>query len=51
MYSLASLLAKKSLNPTKMDEIKRKANVLMAFAAEKIEEAEAVLTGKDTAEL
>jgi protein disulfide-isomerase A6 len=36
---LGSILSKKSLAPTKLDEIKRKANVLAAFAAAKVEEA------------
>jgi len=36
---LTSILNKRSLSPTKLDEIKIKANVLRAFAAEKAEEA------------
>lgn len=36
--SLASILSKKTLAPAKLDEIKMKANVLKAFAAEEVEE-------------
>ncbi len=38
-YSLASILQKRVLSSAKLDEIKVKANVLAAFAAEKVEEA------------
>jgi hypothetical protein len=37
--SLASILQKRVLAPAKLDEIKIKANVLAAFAAEKVAEA------------
>jgi hypothetical protein len=37
--SLASILQKRVLAPAKLDEIKVKANVLAAFAAEKVAEA------------
>lgn len=51
---MSKILEKKSLAPSKLDEIKVKANILKAFVAEKAEEAnegaESVL-GKDTAEL
>jgi protein disulfide-isomerase A6 len=43
-YSLASILQKRVLAAAKLDEIKIKANVLAAFAAEKVAEA------KDTIE-
>jgi protein disulfide-isomerase A6 len=35
---LSSILQKKTLAPKKLDEIKMKANVLAAFAAQKAEE-------------
>jgi protein disulfide-isomerase A6 len=38
LISLASILAKGTLSPQKLDEIKTKANVLAAFAAGKSEE-------------
>jgi len=38
-YSLASILQKRVLSPAKLDEIKVKANVVAAFAAEKVAEA------------
>lgn len=37
-YSLSNLLASPSLAPTKLDEIKVKANILGAFVAKKAEE-------------
>jgi hypothetical protein len=37
-YRLATILKKRSLSPTKMDEIKIKANVLRAFVEKKTEE-------------
>jgi protein disulfide-isomerase A6 len=39
IYSLASILQKRVLSSAKLDEIKTKANILAAFAAEKVEEA------------
>jgi protein disulfide-isomerase A6 len=39
LYSLASILQKRVLGSAKLDEIKMKANVLAAFAAEKVAEA------------
>lgn len=38
LYSLASILGKRSLSAEKLDEIKIKANILAAFAEEKAEE-------------
>jgi len=38
VYSLASILQKRVLSSAKLDEIKAKANVLAAFAVEKVEE-------------
>lgn len=56
--SLASILSKRSLSPSKLDEIKIKANILKAFVAEKAEEvkegAEKLaekISGKATEEL
>ena len=40
LCSLASILQKRSLADAKLDEIKLKVNVLSAFTAKKIEEAE-----------
>jgi protein disulfide-isomerase A6 len=37
--SLASIISKGTLSPQKLDEIKMKANVLAAFAADKSEAA------------
>lgn len=39
LYSLASILQKRALSSTKLDEIKTKANILAAFAVEEVEEA------------
>ena len=36
---LASILAKRTLNEKKLDEIKIKANILRSFATEKVDEA------------
>ncbi|KAG2147563.1 protein disulfide isomerase [Suillus clintonianus] len=51
---LASILSKRTISPAKLDEIKIKANVLSAFVAKKLEEAqekvESVI-GRATAEL
>jgi protein disulfide-isomerase A6 len=44
LHSLASILQKRGLASAKLDEIKIKANILAAFAAEKVAEA------KDTIE-
>lgn len=38
LSSLASILEKKALAPGKLDEIKKKANILAAFVQEKVEE-------------
>lgn len=38
-FSLQSILQKRSLAPSKLDEIKIKANILKAFVAEKAGEA------------
>ena len=38
IFSLASLLEKGNLTPLKLDEIKKKANILARFAEEKMEE-------------
>jgi protein disulfide-isomerase A6 len=38
IYSLASILEKRVLSSAKLDEIKTKANVLAAFAVEKVME-------------
>ncbi|KIJ62816.1 hypothetical protein HYDPIDRAFT_168807 [Hydnomerulius pinastri MD-312] len=51
---LASILSKRTMAPAKLDEIKIKANVLRAFIAEKLEEAEEKvesIIGRATAEL
>ncbi|KAH7884731.1 protein disulfide isomerase [Phlebopus sp. FC_14] len=50
---LASILSKRTMAPAKLDEIKIKANILRAFVAEKVEEAEEAesIIGKATAEL
>lgn len=45
--SLASILSKRALAPTKLDEIKIKANILGAFAVEKAE----TVIGRETDEL
>ena len=45
--SLASILSKRTLAPTKLDEIKIKANILGAFIAEKSE----TIVGRDSDEL
>ena len=37
---LSSILIKRNMSPTKLDEIKVKANILSAFVAKKVEEAE-----------
>lgn len=37
-YSLSSILAKRTMAPAKLDELKIKANILAAFAEKKIEE-------------
>jgi len=37
---LTSILTKRNMSPTKLDEIKIKANILGAFVAKKVEEAE-----------
>lgn len=51
---LASILTKRTMSPAKLDEIKTKANILSAFVAKKLEEAqekvESVI-GRATAEL
>ncbi|KAG6873925.1 hypothetical protein C0995_008964 [Termitomyces sp. Mi166 len=39
---LAKILEKKNLSPSKLDEIKIKANILSAFAEEKVEETEKI---------
>ncbi|KAG6877801.1 hypothetical protein C0993_003775 [Termitomyces sp. T159_Od127] len=39
---LAKILAKRNLSPSKLDEIKIKANILSAFAEEKVEEPETI---------
>ncbi len=54
--SLATILKKRTLLPSKLDEIQVKANILNAFRKieEKLEEAEAKaeeVLGRDTAEL
>lgn len=53
--SLQSILQKRSLAPSKLDEITIKANVLKAFVAEKVElveeEAEGKVQSKATEEL
>jgi protein disulfide-isomerase A6 len=38
MYRLASILKKRTLAPSKLDEIKVKANILAAFIEKKAEE-------------
>ncbi|EGN99256.1 hypothetical protein SERLA73DRAFT_182165 [Serpula lacrymans var. lacrymans S7.3] len=48
---LASILSKRSLASTKLDEIKVKANILKAFVVEKFDEAEEKVFGKASAEL
>lgn len=53
-YSLASMLNKATLSPSKLDEIKIKANVLKAFAADEapeVDEKAESITGKATGEL
>lgn len=54
LISLASILSKRTMAPSKIDEIKIKANILSAFVAKKFEEAqekvESVI-GRATAEL
>ncbi|EEB97893.1 hypothetical protein MPER_02693, partial [Moniliophthora perniciosa FA553] len=47
---LEAILKKRSLSPSKLDEIKIKANILRSFAEQKEEEAEDTIR-KDTAEL
>ena len=39
--SLASILKKKTLAPSKLDEIKIKANIIASFAEQKLEDLEA----------
>ena len=38
---LASILKKRNLTPSKLDEIKIKANILQAFVEKKVEESQA----------
>ena len=45
--SLASILSKRTLAPTKLDEIKIKANILSAFVHEKFE----AVVGREADEL
>jgi protein disulfide-isomerase A6 len=51
LFRLASILKKRSLAPSKLDEIKIKANILQAFVEKKVEEAKEKVTRKATAEL
>ncbi|KAF9238493.1 protein disulfide isomerase [Melanogaster broomeanus] len=51
---LASILSKRTMAPAKLDELKVKANILKAFVAEKLKEAEEgaeSIVGRATAEL
>jgi protein disulfide-isomerase A6 len=49
--SLAAILKKRTLAPSKLDEIKIKYNILSAFIKEKAEEAKEKVTGRASAEL
>lgn len=50
VVSLASILSKRTLAPSKLDEMKVKANILNAFGSEEVENAESAF-GRADAEL
>lgn len=50
VVSLASILSKRTLAPSRLDEMKVKANILNAFGSEEVEDAESAF-GRADAEL
>ena len=47
LNSLSSILAKRTMAPAKLDELKIKANILAAFAEKKVEEVVEEITNTD----
>jgi protein disulfide-isomerase A6 len=51
LYRLASILSKRNLSPSKLDEIKIKANILAQFVEKKVEDAAEVVFQKSKEDL